>query len=158
MALLPRQRAHAKTSLFLHDQLLVAWKHITSRVFLQAGLLAYRSAFSAPSRFPSGFCGKLPAYSDEFVQDFHLFPFSPEHIFRMFPAPEAFLLNSICIILLCRLSVEYEFGISGTFSASECPETDHIFQPGSAEPMRRLLVDHFLPDGQLASGSLLSCS
>ena len=45
----------------------------------RAGLLAHRSSHRPPSRFPSGRTWPpLPKYSDEFVQDSHLFPFSPD--------------------------------------------------------------------------------
>lgn len=54
-------------------------------VYLQAGLLTHRSAHETAfpiSQWLFGFI--FPIHSDEFVQDFHLFPFSPKafHRFR----------------------------------------------------------------------------
>ena len=50
----------------------------------QAGLLAERSSFTAafPNLHSVVYSGKLPYHSDEFVQDLHLFPFSPEQTFN----------------------------------------------------------------------------
>ena len=58
-----------------------------------------------PSRFPSGYQPLLANYGDEFVPDFHRFPFSPD-IFR--PAPYTFysvMLYFLFILALLQLLV-----------------------------------------------------
>ena len=63
--------------IYSYNQLLVAWNYLFP-YNSQAGLLAYRSSHPPSSRFPSDISASLPKYSDEFVQDSHLFPFSPD--------------------------------------------------------------------------------
>ena len=59
-----------------------SWHEFFIPVLRKAGLPADRSdAFASPSRSSSGsFKHKLTKYGDEFVQDSHLFPFSPVQI------------------------------------------------------------------------------
>lgn len=60
-----------------YDQLLVV-RGLPPTV-LQAGLLTHRSlhGIRLPDRSVASQNTALPVHSDEFVQDFHLFPFSP---------------------------------------------------------------------------------
>ena len=52
-----------------------------------AGLLTDSIRVRPPSRFHSGILGfPMTDHSDEFVQDFHLFPFSPAQT-NVLPAP-----------------------------------------------------------------------
>lgn len=62
--------------LICYDQLLVVRDFPFPQ---QAGLLTHRSVYGIrlPNRSVASYDSALPIYSDEFVQDFHLFPFSP---------------------------------------------------------------------------------
>ena len=84
---------------FMYNQLLVA-SSVRLRTSNQAGLPAYRSSHPPSSQFPSDILASLPNYGDEFVQDLHLFPFSPEpfhnlhipaHAYQMFRHLIAFI-------------------------------------------------------------------
>ena len=63
-----------------HSATSYSWpRGILSPTELQAGLLTYGSSYEAAfpiAQWHTGFL--LPIYSDEFVQDLHLFPFSSD--------------------------------------------------------------------------------
>lgn len=70
-------RSKSLQTFYTYNQLLVA-RNCPFPYNSQAGLLAYSSSHLPSSRFPSDISASLPKYSDEFVQDSHLFPFSPD--------------------------------------------------------------------------------
>ena len=65
--------------LWLHHTTNYSWSGTFLPIHLQAGLLTHRSSHEIA--FPIAqwhFHPAFPKYSDEFAQDLHLFPFSPD--------------------------------------------------------------------------------
>ena len=99
-------RTSLENASLLYNQLLVVWNKSPYNDRQVSWLIVHRS--KPPSRFPSGLWLMLPKYSDEFVQDSHLFPFSPDQETTLSYLTPVIFIQLICIMAQLCLKSKYK--------------------------------------------------
>ena len=106
--------------------------------------------------FPVIYRPQLPNYGDEFAQDLHLFPFSPEPIILIALTPDYSIFNSHYIIITIQ-KIQYfsglSFRIAGLLYVIQ-NRVDFIIQPANLIFYKRYLYLYILPKAKLLSHTL----